>query len=102
MFKIQPGYPRPLGATVMDGGVNFSLYARHATAVRLLFFQYPHSEEEFWSYDLAADQHRTYDYWHVFVERARGGMFYAYRIDGPWDIKAGHRYNWNKVLVDPY
>lgn len=102
MFGVKAGFPRPLGATVTPDGVNFSLYARHATAVQLMVFEYPHSEKPIWTFDLNSSQHRTYDYWHVYVQGAKAGMLYAYRVDGPWDTLKGHRYNWNKVIVDPY
>jgi len=102
MFEVKRGYPRPLGATVTPAGVNFSLYARHANRVQLLFFENSYSDMPFWVYDLNADDNRTYDYWHCYVQGVGGGLFYAYRVDGPWDVKNGHRYNWNKVLVDPY
>jgi glycogen operon protein len=102
MFGVKTGYPRPLGATVTPDGVNFSLYARYATAVQLLVFEYPHSEKPIWTFDLNPAQHRTYDYWHIYVQGAKAGMLYAYRVDGPWDTLKGHRYNWNKVIVDPY
>lgn len=102
MFQIRSGHPRPLGATVTRDGVNFSLYARHATAIRLLFFDHAYDTEASWWVDLSPQTHRTYDYWHVFVEGARAGQLYAYRVDGPWETVKGHRYNWNKVLIDPY
>ncbi|KAB2905735.1 MAG: glycogen debranching protein GlgX [Anaerolineae bacterium] len=102
MFKVRPGYPRPLGATVVPGGVNFSLCALHATGVQILFFEYPHDEKPMWTYKFDPVNNRTYDFWHVLVEGVKAGMFYAYRVEGPWDIKKGHRYNPSKVLVDPY
>ncbi|HLA41907.1 MAG TPA: glycogen debranching protein GlgX, partial [Aggregatilineales bacterium] len=102
MHTVRRGYPRPLGATVSPGGVNFSLYAQHASGVQLLLFEYSYSQEPYWTYYLDPETHRTYDYWHVFVEGIGGGVFYAYRVDGQWDVRAGHRYNANKVVVDPY
>ncbi|MFP4322529.1 MAG: glycogen debranching protein, partial [Anaerolineales bacterium] len=102
MYEVKQGYPRPLGATVTRAGVNFSLYARHATFVQLLLFEHPYDETPSFVYDMYPENHRTYDYWHCYVQGIGGGVFYAYRVDGPWDVENGHRYNWNKVLVDPY
>ena len=45
---------------------------------------------------------KTFHFWHVFVEKLKPGMHYAYRIDGPHDLSRGHRFNQNKVLIDPY
>ena len=102
MFSVRNGHPRPLGATVSRDGVNFSLYARHATAVEILFFEHAHDEQPIWTYRFDPDTNRTYDYWHAFIQGVRGGQFYAYRVDGVSDPRRGHRYNRNKVLVDPY
>lgn len=102
MFKVRNGHPRPLGATVSRDGVNFALYARHATGVEILLFEHAHDDRPIWSYRFDPDANRTYDYWHVFIEGVRGGQFYAYRVDGPFEARQGHRYNHNKVLVDPY
>jgi glycogen operon protein len=102
MYQVKRGYPRPLGAVVTPQGVNFSLYSRYATGVQLLFFEAAHSEAPYWVYDLDPEVNRTYDYWHVYVQGVGGGLFYAYRVDGPWNPREGHRYNWNKVVVDPY
>ena len=71
--------PAPLGAVAGPEGVNFSVYARHATGVELLLFA-----------DLAADQPeqsvplmRTGDYWHALVPGIGPGQVYAYRAHGP-------------------
>jgi glycogen operon protein len=102
MFEAKRGYPKPLGATVTPDGVNFSLYAHHASRVQLLLFQHADDIQPVWTYELTAPQFRTYDYWHIFVLGAYAGLFYAYRVDGDWNPREGHRYNFNKVLIDPY
>lgn len=102
MYQVRRGYPRPLGATVTPDGVNFALYSRNATRVQLLLFEYAYSEKPYWTYTLDPEHHRTYDYWHVYIQGVRSGQFYGYRVDGPWDPRAGHRFNFNKALVDPY
>lgn len=102
MYDVKRGFPRPLGATVRPDGVNFSLYARHATRVQLLLFNQAHDESAAWVFELSPDHHRTYDYWHIYVHGIGQGQLYAYRVDGPWEPEEGHRYNFNKVLLDPY
>lgn len=97
-----PGRPQPLGATPDGEGVNFSLYAEHATGVELLLFS---------THDAAAPEHvvvldpvvnRDFHFWHVYVKGIQSGQMYAYRVDGPFDPSAGYRFNRNKVLIDPY
>jgi glycogen operon protein len=97
-----PGEPYPLGATVVPGGVNFSLFSQNATAVELLLFRRYDDPEPPERIHLDPHRNRTFHYWHVFVERIGGGQIYAYRVDGPWDPAAGHRFNARKILIDPY
>ncbi len=96
-----PGRPHPLGATVVDGGVNFSLYSR-ATAVELLLFDLDDRANPSLTIDLDPVHHRTDNYWHVFVPRIAPGTLYGYRVDGPYLPEEGLRYDRSKVLLDPY
>jgi len=101
-LTIQPGDSFPLGAMVRDGGVNFCLYAKDATAVELLLFDTldaPKADTTLW---LDPDTNRTFHYWHVFVVGLAAEQVYAYRVDGPYDPSNGLRFNPNKVLLDPY
>ena len=79
--------PAPLGATTQPGGVNFSVYARHATGVELLLFASAESSEP----ERTLELHRTADYWHIFVPDLVPGQIYAYRAHGP----ASHRFDQN-------
>jgi glycogen operon protein len=90
--------PAPLGATSGPEGVNFSVYARHATAVELLLFDDPTAAAPRRSIPLE----RTGDYWHGLVGDVGPGQVYAYRADGPARPEIGHRFDPAKVLVDPY
>ena len=101
-FTVEPGKSFPLGATVQDGGVNFCLYARGATAVELLLFDTPDSPQPNASIRLDPDKHRIFHYWHIFIPGLSAGQIYAYRVDGPYDPANGLRFNPNKVLLDPY
>jgi glycogen operon protein len=96
------GSPRPLGATPVAGGVNFSLFSRHATGVELLLFHAHDSPEPFQVIHLSAGENRTRYCWHVFVCGLQPGVHYAYRVSGPGEIAHGHRFNRDKVLIDPY
>ncbi|WP_353620746.1 glycogen debranching protein GlgX [Rhodopirellula sp. JC639] len=94
--------PSPLGATVMDGGVNFSLFSRTATSLDLLLFD--HEDDVTPVRVIPIDPHhdRTYHYWHTFVPKIRPGQLYGYRVHGPRDPERGLRFDAAKVLLDPY
>ena len=99
---IPRGRSFPLGATVVDGGVNFGVYSRHATTIELLLFDGACDAEPARVIHLDAPKHRTYHYWHAFVPRLRAGQVYAYRAVGPGDPARGLRFDPAKVLLDPY
>nr|WP_286177296.1 glycogen debranching protein GlgX [Rhodopirellula sp. JC639] len=91
-----------MGATVMDGGVNFSLFSRTATSLDLLLFD--HEDDVTPVRVIPIDPHhdRTYHYWHTFVPKIRPGQLYGYRVHGPRDPERGLRFDAAKVLLDPY
>ncbi|HUO08978.1 MAG TPA: glycogen debranching protein GlgX [Phycisphaerae bacterium] len=95
------GSSSPLGATAVDGGVNFSLFSRTATGVELLLFDRVDDSRPSRSIRIGPDA-RTYHYWHTFVPGIGAGQIYAYRVEGPWNPAAGLRFNPRKVLLDPY
>lgn len=95
-FTVRPGKPQPLGATHDPKGVNFALFSEHATGVTLCLFDDDGRETQI----LMSE--RTAYVWHVYVVGARVGQRYAYRVDGPFDPGAGHRFNRSKLLLDPY
>ncbi len=98
-IRTRPGRPYPRGATWTGEGVNFALFSEHATAVELCLFD---------EADLGRETHRipvrerTDQIWHVFLPDARPGLCYGYRVHGPYDPPAGHRFNPAKVFLDPY
>jgi glycogen operon protein len=96
------GRSTPLGATVVDGGVNFSLFSRHATGVELVFFDREDDATPSRVFALDPIANRTYHYWHAFVPGVRPGQIYAYRVSGPSDPASGLRFDPAKVLLDPY
>src|SRR3982750_1907811 len=99
---LTTGDSSPLGATVVRGGVNFSLYSRDATGVELLFFDQRDDPKPASVIVLHPSSNRTYHYWHVFVRGIQPGQMYGYRARGPYDPGQGTRFDHNKVLLDPY
>jgi glycogen operon protein len=100
--KVAVGRSSPLGATVLDGGVNFSLFSRSADGVELLFFDREDDAEPSRVVLLDPVTNRTYHYWHVFVAGVRPGQLYGYRVHGPAAAGNGLRFDPAKVLLDPY
>lgn len=98
-IRAYPGHPYPLGATWDGKGVNFALYADNATAVELCLFNSQKDKKEFAKIELTE---RTHQIWHIYLPKGRPGQLYGYRVHGPYDPQNGHRYNPNKLLIDPY
>ncbi len=96
------GAPHPLGATPGGGGANFSVFSLSATRVELLFFDRADDARPSRSIELSSRIHRTYHYWHVFVQGVKAGQLYGYRVHGPHDPARGMRFDPGKVLLDPY
>jgi len=92
----------PLGASLTTKGANFSVYAKHATAVQLVLFDHVEAQEPFRVIELDPRQNRTYHYWHVFVPDVIAGQIYGYRVAGPFDPARGLRFDPQKLLLDPY
>ena len=96
------GDSAPIGATVVNGGVNFSLYSRHATGVELLLFDKPEDAKPARVIGFDPSSNRTYHYWHLFVPGLQSGQIYGYRAYGAYDPAEGMRFDATKVLLDPY
>jgi isoamylase len=97
-IRIQEGLPNPLGATWTGLGVNFALFSAHATKVELCLFD-ESGENEIGRVELPE---YTDEVWHGFLPDARPGTIYGYRVHGPYEPANGHRFNPNKLLLDPY
>ena len=96
--RLAEGHPYPLGATWDGVGVNFALFSAHATAVELCLFD---ARGEVEVQRIALPEH-TDEVWHGYLPDARPGTVYGYRVHGPYDPDAGHRFNPRKLLLDPY
>jgi isoamylase len=98
--SIQPGAPRPLGATWSRSGVNFAIFSSHATRVEVCIFDSA-GGAELARYDLPA---RTEDIWHgsLTPARARPGTYYGFHVHGPDEPQAGHRFAPLAAMIDPY
>ena len=100
--NIQSGMPIGLGAVLINDGVNFSIYSKDATSVKLCLFSSDKSSEPSQIIELNPEENKTGDIWHVFVQGLSEGALYLYLIDGPYDPTKGSRFNENKYLFDPY
>ncbi len=92
------GAPYLQGATWDGSGVNFALFSEHATAVELCLFDGPDGTGE--TRIVVTEQ--TDQVWHVYLPEVRPGQRYGYRVYGPYEAEAGHRFNPAKLLLDPY
>ncbi len=98
---VRAGSPLPMGTQESAGGVNFAIFSRNASHVRLELFDHPEDATAARVIDLDPTCNRTGDVWHVWVKGIRSGQLYAYRVDGPYQPGLGHRFNFNKLLIDP-
>ncbi|HVL56190.1 MAG TPA: glycogen debranching protein GlgX [Burkholderiaceae bacterium] len=97
-FRISEGQPFPLGATPDVRGVNFALFSANATKVELCLFD-DKGKRELERIELPE---YTDEVWHVYVHDLRPDAVYGYRVHGPFAPESGHRFNPNKLLLDPY
>src|SRR5262249_42734622 len=98
-MRVWPGHPYPLGATWDGAGVNFALFSEHATKVELCLFDSVYAQTEAARIVLPE---QTDQVWHGYLPDARPGQFHGYRVHGPHEPEAGHRFNPNKLVLDPY
>jgi glycogen operon protein len=94
--RVWPGSPYPLGATWDGKGVNFALFSAHAEKVELCLFDRSGQESR-----IELPEY-TDEVWHGYLPESRPGQLYGYRVYGPYDPERGHRFNHNKLLLDPY
>jgi isoamylase len=98
-MRIWRGSPYPLGATWDGAGVNMAVFSEHATRLDLCLFDSPEAEQE--AECVPLPEH-TYQVWHGYFPDLRPGQLYGLRVHGPYEPEQGHRFNSNKLLLDPY
>jgi isoamylase len=98
-LRVWPGSPYPLGATWDGVGVNFAIFSEHATRVELCLFDSADAESESLTIPLPE---QTDMVWHGYLPDVHPGQLYGYRVHGPYAPHSGHRFNPNKLVMDPY
>src|SRR5437763_16618639 len=98
-MRVWPGRPYPLGAIWDGAGVNFALFSEHATKVELCLFESAQATAESQRIEF---RERTDQVWHCYLPDVLPAQLYGYRIHGPYEPDKGHRFNPNKIVLDPY
>src|SRR5262245_8469606 len=98
-MRVSPGKPYPLGATWDGAGVNFALFAEHASKVELCLFDSAEAKAQSQAVEMPE---RTDQVWHVSLPDVQPEQLYGYRVHGPYAPEQGHRFNPAKVVLDPY
>ena len=98
MTEVREGRPTPRGATWDGQGTNFSLFSAHATKVEVCLFDATGEKE----IERVSLPEYTDQIWHCYLPGIHPGTPYGYRVHGPYEPEAGHRFNPNKLLLDPY
>ena len=96
--SLSTGRPWPFGATSDGDGVNFAVFSANATRVELCLYD-ESGVTELGRFVLPG---RTGDVWHGYLPGIGAGLVYGYRVGGPYEPGRGHRFNPNKLLLDPY
>lgn len=99
VHRVWPGSPHPLGATWDGRGVNFAIYAENATNVELCLFDSADAAHE--SARISLPEYTDFT-WHAYLPDLLPGQVYGYLVYGPYDPHHGHRFNHNKIVLDPY
>jgi isoamylase len=97
-YALREGSPVPLGATWDGSGTNFALFSAHATKVELCLFD-DRGRRELARVPLPE---YTHEVWHGYLPEVGPDQLYGYRVHGPYEPHHGHRFNPNKLLLDPY
>ena len=97
-MRISEGKPYPLGATADERGANFALFSANATKVEVCIFDAPDGKET----DRFELPEYTDEVFHGHIAGLGPGVFYGFRVHGSYEPEEGHRFNPNKLLLDPY
>jgi glycogen operon protein len=97
-FTLREGSPLQLGAVADNRGTNFAIFSSSATKVEVCLFDKRGKTEVA---RIALPEY-TNEVWHGYLEGVRPGTIYGIRVHGPYEPDSGHRFNPNKLLMDPY
>ncbi len=101
-FSVSSGSPLPFGAWVVRGGINFAVFSKHATEVRLVLY-FGSDADSIMELPFDPRMNRTGDVWHMFVHGLDPGIRYCYRMDRvPNEAPLIHRFDHDLTLLDPY
>jgi glycogen operon protein len=95
-MELWPGNSSPLGATWDGSGTNFAIFTENGTGVELCIF------DEHGNQTIFPLKEITHYVWHGYVPGVGPGQRYGFRVHGPFEPEAGHRFNASKLLMDPY
>jgi glycogen operon protein len=98
----ESGKALPLGAALVNDGINFAIFSRNATAVTLIVFESTEPDSPRIEIPLDKRGNKTGNIWHCFIKGLGAGTCYLYRTDGPYFPEKGLRFNPHKTLIDPY
>ena len=96
--RVASGLPFPLGASWDGSGVNVAVFSANAAKIELCLFDADGKRET----ERIALPEFTHEVWHGYFPDLRPGQLYGLRAHGPYEPSAGHRFNPNKLLLDPY
>ncbi|WP_092220455.1 glycogen debranching protein GlgX [Desulforhopalus singaporensis] len=101
---LKRGFPLPRGVTILKSGINFAIFARHATRVVLVVDIRRQEKTEHYEFELDPDENRTGDMWHILLDADLDDFSYGFRMDGPSHDAKGQKlgYDSRVVLMDPY
>lgn len=100
--RLLPGNPLELGATLVPDGVNFAVFSRNATGMYLCLYESPQDDKPTFELGLDPIKNRTGDIWHCMVKGVGVNTLYLWRAEGPFKPEEGHRFDPNRLLIDPY
>jgi isoamylase len=99
---VQFNYPLPYGAVLRDGGVQFVVFSKSATAMRVLLYHRTSDRDPYRIVEFNPEADRWGDIWSVFVPEMKAGQLYHFQAEGPFDPAQGHRFDRLARLIDPY
>lgn len=99
---MQFAYPLPYGAILREDGVQFVVFSKNATAMRILLYKKVNDPEPHRLIELNPNTDRWGDLWSVFVPELEVGTLYHFQADGPFEPERGHRFDPHARLIDPF